>query len=131
MNGQPFSSDIYPIMRSSPSDAYELLRHRLLILCRLVNGEKSVGALANFPGIRDSTASQHLTLLRRNHILSGLQRIDLKRYVGSLPSVLRWIKTETGWEAQINRRITRTRRQRQTTSYHSARCSHRLTTLPD
>lgn len=46
-------------------------RHRLLILCRLTDGEHSVGELAEFLGIRDSTVSQHLALLRRDRIISG------------------------------------------------------------
>lgn len=46
-------------------------RHRLLILCRLTDGEHSVGELAEFLGIRDSTVSQHLALLRRDRLISG------------------------------------------------------------
>ncbi|WP_347267472.1 metalloregulator ArsR/SmtB family transcription factor [Paracoccus sp. (in: a-proteobacteria)] len=45
--------------------------HRLLILCALGNGERSVGELAHFLGIRDSTVSQHLALLRREGIIAG------------------------------------------------------------
>lgn len=63
-------------MRSAADGASALLkalsnRHRLLILCQLIGGEKSVGELADFLGIRDSTASQHLALLRRDHIIAG------------------------------------------------------------
>lgn len=46
-------------------------RHRLLILCALLPGERSVGDLAGFLGIRDSTVSQHLALLRREGIVAG------------------------------------------------------------
>lgn len=46
-------------------------RHRLLILCRLSDGEHSVGQLAEFLGIRDSTVSQHLALLRKDRVISG------------------------------------------------------------
>lgn len=46
-------------------------RHRLLILCQLVEGEKSVGQLAEFLGIRDSTVSQHLALLRKDRLIAG------------------------------------------------------------
>ena len=64
------------VMRGAADDASELLKalsnqHRLLILCRLIDGEKSVGQLAEFLGIRDSTVSQHLALLRRDGIISG------------------------------------------------------------
>ena len=63
-------------MQLAANDASELLkalsnRHRLLILCHLVDGEKSVGQLADFLSVRDSTASQHLALLRRDRIISG------------------------------------------------------------
>lgn len=63
-------------MRSAADGASTLLkalsnRHRLLMLCQLIGGEKSVGELADHLGIRDSTASQHLALLRRDHIISG------------------------------------------------------------
>lgn len=45
--------------------------HRLMILCRLHGGEKSVGQLAELIGLRDSTVSQHLALLRRDGIIAG------------------------------------------------------------
>lgn len=64
------------IMQVAADDASELLkalanRHRLLILCQLVASEKSVGQLAGFLGIRDSTVSQHLALLRRDRLIAG------------------------------------------------------------
>jgi DNA-binding transcriptional ArsR family regulator len=46
-------------------------RHRLLILCQLIERERSVGELAEFLGIRDSTVSQHLALLRRDGLVSA------------------------------------------------------------
>lgn len=63
-------------MRVAADEASELLKalsnqHRLLILCQLIEGEKSVGQLADFLGIRDSTVSQHLALLRRERIIAG------------------------------------------------------------
>ena len=64
------------LMRDAADEASELLKalsnqHRLLILCCLIDGEKSVGQLAEYLGIRDSTASQHLALLRRDRIIVG------------------------------------------------------------
>ena len=61
-------------MRTAADDASGLLRalanrHRLLILCRLVDGERSVGELAAALGIRDSTVSQHLALLRKDGLV--------------------------------------------------------------
>lgn len=63
-------------MRAAAEEASELLkslgnRHRLLILCQLVEAERSVGQLAEFLGIRDSTVSQHLAVLRRDRIIAG------------------------------------------------------------
>lgn len=46
-------------------------RHRLLILCQLSEGERSVGQLAAFLGLRESTASQHLALLRRDGLVQA------------------------------------------------------------
>lgn len=43
--------------------------HRLLILCRLVNGEKSVGELVRLVGLSQSALSQHLARLRRDHLV--------------------------------------------------------------
>jgi len=61
-------------MASAADQASELLkslanRHRLLILCQLVEGERSVGELVAFLGARDSTVSQHLALLRKDGLV--------------------------------------------------------------
>ena len=63
-------------MKAGADMASELLkslsnRYRLLILCRLADGEHSVGQLAEFLEIRDSTVSQHLALLRRDRIIAA------------------------------------------------------------
>jgi DNA-binding transcriptional ArsR family regulator len=42
---------------------------RLLILCRLTEAECSVGDLVALLGIRDSTVSQHLALLRKDRLV--------------------------------------------------------------
>jgi len=46
-------------------------RHRLLILCQLIERERSVGELVAFLGIRDSAVSQHLTLLRKDGLVTA------------------------------------------------------------
>jgi ArsR family transcriptional regulator, virulence genes transcriptional regulator len=46
-------------------------RHRLLIICQLIDGERSVGDLAEFLKLRDSTVSQHLALLRKDGMVSA------------------------------------------------------------
>lgn len=63
-------------MQVAADRASELLkamanRHRLLILCQLVEGERSVGELADFLGIRDSGVSQHLALLRKDGLVAA------------------------------------------------------------
>lgn len=63
-------------MEAAADQASELLkslanRHRLLILCQLVDGERSVGDLAEFLGARDSTVSQHLALLRKDGLVQA------------------------------------------------------------
>ncbi len=45
-------------------------RHRLMILCQLVEGPQPVHRLAEFLDLRDSTVSQHLTLLRKDGLVS-------------------------------------------------------------
>lgn len=46
-------------------------RNRLMILCTLVEGERSVGALAKDLNVRESVISQHLGLLRRDGLVTG------------------------------------------------------------
>ena len=63
-------------MVQAADHASELLRslgnrHRLLILCQLTEGERSVGDLAEFLNLRDSTVSQHLSLLRRDGLVAA------------------------------------------------------------
>lgn len=63
-------------MLAAAEKASELLkslanRHRLLIVCQLMEGERSVGELTKFVGIRDTTMSQHLALLRKDGIVTA------------------------------------------------------------
>jgi DNA-binding transcriptional ArsR family regulator len=46
-------------------------RHRLLIVCQLIEKERSVGELAELLKLRDSTVSQHLSLLRKDGVVSA------------------------------------------------------------
>jgi DNA-binding transcriptional ArsR family regulator len=64
------------MMERAADQASDLLkalssRHRLLIICQLIDGERSVGELAELLGLRDSTVSQHLALLRRDGLVSA------------------------------------------------------------
>jgi DNA-binding transcriptional ArsR family regulator len=63
-------------MEAAADQASDLLkalsnRHRLLIICQLIDGERSVGDLAEFLKLRDSTVSQHLALLRKDGLVSA------------------------------------------------------------
>jgi DNA-binding transcriptional ArsR family regulator len=61
-------------MKSAAASASELLKalanpHRLMIVCQLIERERSVGELATLLELRDSTVSQHLALLRRDGLV--------------------------------------------------------------
>ena len=53
------------------SDLMKTLAHpkRLLILCQLAEGERSVGELAELVGMREAAVSQQLTLLRKDKLV--------------------------------------------------------------
>lgn len=44
-------------------------KHRLLVLCQLAEGEKSVGELARALGVREPAMSQQLAVLRREGLV--------------------------------------------------------------
>ena len=63
------------MMRVS-EEASELLKalassKRLMILCQLAEGERSVGSLAKFLGANEATVSQHLSILRREGLVKS------------------------------------------------------------
>jgi len=63
-------------MQTTAGQACDLLKslanpHRLMILCQLIDGERSVGELAAFLELRSSTVSQHLALLRREGLVAA------------------------------------------------------------
>jgi DNA-binding transcriptional ArsR family regulator len=63
-------------MLTAADQASELLkalanRHRLLIVCQLIEKERSVGELAALLKLRDSTVSQHLALLRKDGVVTA------------------------------------------------------------
>ena len=43
---------------------------RLIILCHLVNGEKTVSEIEHVIGLSQSAVSQHLAVLRDNHLVA-------------------------------------------------------------
>lgn len=61
-------------LEKSAADASALLKSmanesRLLILCHLTEGEKSVGELQELVGLGQSALSQHLAILRRDRLV--------------------------------------------------------------
>lgn len=61
--------------------------NRLLLLCELVSGERSVGELAQSLDLAQSTVSQHLSLLRRDGVVSGRREAQTIHYSISDPRV--------------------------------------------
>ncbi len=53
---------------------------RLLILCQLVKGEKSVGELERVIGLSQSALSQHLMVLRRNELVQTRRAAQMIYY---------------------------------------------------
>jgi len=79
-------------MLATANEASEFLkalanRHRLVIVCQLIEKERSVGELAALLNIRDSTVSQHLALLRRDGLVEARRDGQTVWYsIGSVPA---------------------------------------------
>ncbi len=63
-------------MQGAAGNATQLMKAlsnetRLMILCRLIDGELSVGSLSDALELRQTTISQQLGLLRRDGLVSG------------------------------------------------------------
>ena len=73
------------VLQSQASRASTLLgamcnEKRLMILCQLVPGERSVNELALDLGVRQSTISQHLALLRRDGFVTARREGQMQLY---------------------------------------------------
>ena len=73
----PFGEEFAAQMYAAASNASQFLRaigseHRLMILCTLMDGSKTVTEICNAIGARQSLISQHLTRLR----LDGLVKVE-------------------------------------------------------
>ena len=86
-------------MRETAPKVSELMKvlsneHRLMILCQLAEGEKSVGELAELLGVRQAALSQQLALLRKDgmvqtrrqaqNVFYSLAREDVRSLMGFL-----------------------------------------------
>jgi len=73
------------VMQEKAGRASQLLsamsnEKRLMILCQLVEGERTVGELADLLGIRQSTVSQHLALLRKDGFVESRRDAQSQYY---------------------------------------------------
>jgi DNA-binding transcriptional ArsR family regulator len=66
---------------------------RLILLCRLIEGECSVGELADYVGAAQSAASQHLAKLRAEGLVSTRRDGQTIYYRISDPKAVRVIDT--------------------------------------
>ena len=80
MSGMPPESDTIDIdaMQMRASEATSLLsamcnEKRLMILCQLIDNERTVNELAKLVGAPQPTVSQHLGLLRREKLINVRQ----------------------------------------------------------
>lgn len=72
-------------MQSSAQAAAELMKalsseNRLMLLCQLAEGEKSVGELAETLGLRQAAVSQQLGLLRRDGLVGARREGRMMHY---------------------------------------------------
>jgi len=68
-------------------------RHRLMILCQLIDKERSVGELAGLLELRDSTVSQHLALLRKDGLVETRREGQTIWYALASIAVRRLVET--------------------------------------
>jgi DNA-binding transcriptional ArsR family regulator len=62
-------------------------RHRLIVICQLLEKDRSVGELATLLKIRNSTVSQHLALLRKDGLVTARRDGQTIWYtIGSAPA---------------------------------------------
>jgi DNA-binding transcriptional ArsR family regulator len=68
-------------------------RHRLIIICQLIEKERSVGELAALLKIRHSTVSQHLALLRKDGLVTARRDGQIIWYSISSPQARTLVRT--------------------------------------
>lgn len=66
---------------------------RLMLVCQLAEGAKSVNQLQSVVGISQSAVSQHLALLREHHVVEADRRGQSVYYVLASKEVAALIKT--------------------------------------
>lgn len=81
----PPTSEMLAGMQAAAVEACKLLRsigspYRLMILCLLMDSEKTVGEISDAIGARQSLTSQHLTHLRQHGLVQARRRGHFVRY---------------------------------------------------
>lgn len=83
---------------ASAAEAAKLLRalgneRRLMILCQLADGERSVGELLPRVGLSQSALSQHLAVLREEGVVATRREAQTVRYRIDDPAALKMVAT--------------------------------------
>jgi len=83
---------------ASAAEAARLLRalgneRRLMILCQLADGERSVGELLPRVGLSQSALSQHLAVLREEGIVATRREAQTVRYRIDDPATIKVVAT--------------------------------------
>lgn len=86
------------LFQESAGRAADLLRllgneKRLMILCQLADGERSVGEIQRLVGLSQSSLSQHLALLREDGIVATRRESQTVYYRIADPAAMRVIET--------------------------------------
>lgn len=94
---RPTHAELVQLERSA-SAAARLMKllsseQRLVLLCRLVEGECSVGELAAYAGLAQSAASQHLAKLRAEGIVDTRREGQTIHYRISDPAAVKVLDT--------------------------------------
>lgn len=69
---------------------------RLMILCELANGERSVGELVPIVGLQQAALSQHLARLREQKIVATRRQSQMIYYRLDSPAAVALIETLAG-----------------------------------
>ena len=83
---------------ANAAEAARLLRalaneRRLMILCQLTDGERSVGELLPLVGLSQSALSQHLAVLREEGIVATRRDAQMVRYRIADPAAVQVVAT--------------------------------------
>ena len=68
-------------------------KSRLMIMCQLIDGEKSVGQLAELLQVRELTISQHLALLRKDRLVTTRRQAQTIYYAVASDPARRVLET--------------------------------------